>query len=73
MLGDGTKSSDYDPQAYKRKAKSGVVKDLPSPAATAMETGKRSSDGSSAKNPAGTEGSRKASQAKRQTSQMTPK
>lgn len=63
MLGDGTKSSDYDPQAYKRKTKSGVVKDLPNPAATAMAAGKRRSDGSSAENPIGAPNSRKASKA----------
>jgi len=51
LLGDGTKSTDYDPESYKRKVKSGVVKDLPSPAATTMADGKRRSDGTAVKNP----------------------
>ncbi len=61
MLGDGTKSTDYDPESYKRKVKSGVVEDLPSPAATTMAEGKRRSDGTSVKNPPEAAGSRKPS------------
>lgn len=62
LLGDGTKSTDYDPESYKRKVKSGVVKDLPSPAATTMADGKRRSDGTAVKNP-DEPGSRKPSSA----------
>ena len=51
LLGDGTKSTDRDPEHYKRKVKSGVVKDLPSPAAATMAEGKRRSDGTSVKYP----------------------
>ena len=61
LLADGTKSTDYDPESYKRKVKSGVVKDLPSPAATTMAEGKRRSDGTSVKNPPDAAGSRKPS------------
>ena len=61
LLGDGTKSTDYDPESYKRKIKSGVVKDLPNPAATTMAEGKRRSDGTAAKNPTDVAGSRKPS------------
>jgi hypothetical protein len=61
LLGDGTKSTDYDPESYKRKIKSGVVKDLPSPAAATMAEGKRHSDGTAVKNPPDVAGSRKPS------------
>ena len=50
MLADGTKSTDYDLQELKRKVKSGVVKDLPSPADASMALGKRNSDGTAVKN-----------------------
>ena len=61
LLGDGTKSTDRDPESYKRKVKSGVVKDLPSPAAANMAEGKRRSDGTSVKYPPEGAGSRKPS------------
>ena len=50
MLADGTKSTDYDLQERKRKVKSGVVKDLLSPADASMALGKRNSDGTAVKN-----------------------
>ena len=61
LLGDGTKSSDRDPESYKRKIKSGVVKDLPSPAAATMAEGKRRSDGRAIKNAQDVAGSLKPS------------
>ena len=73
LLGDGTKSTDYDPESYKRKVKSGVVKDLPSPAAATMAEGKRRSDGTSVKNPPEGAGSRKPSSGTNRKSQVLAK